>query len=216
MRRLIGKAALAIMLTFVILLSSVNTSMLIGSLGQNVNPNQNENSYYLSLIGCPASITAGQSFSGVTVTVYNSNGVIMTNYTGEIYFTSTDPKATLPYTSQNNYTFTTGISGDNGVHNFSGFNLVTSGFQTITVTDGSVSATSGTITVNHDAPVSLQISPKTASITAGFQQAYTSTASDSFGNFWDVSGLTVWFVDSGAQGSWSGNVYTSAKAGYGP
>ena len=72
---------------------------------------------------------------------------------------------------------------------------------------------SAVLTVTHGSPVSLVVGSTVSSLTAGSSATYTATAFDSFGNFWDVSGLTVWFVDSGAQGSWSGNVYTSAKAG---
>src|SRR5208283_5352447 len=93
------------------------------------------------------------------------------------------------------------------------FNLVTAGSQTITATDGSVSATSSAITVSPSSAVQLQISPATATIVAGSSQTYTATATDYYGNSWDVSTSTVWIIDSGAKGHWSSNVYTSAKSG---
>ena len=213
MRRLIVKMALAVVLTFIVLLASVNSGALTASLAQQVKSDQSQDSNYFTITGFPNSVIAGQSFSGVTVAVYNSSGIILANYTGQVYFTSTDPKATVPYTSQSNYTFTIGATGDNGVHTFSGFNLVTAGSQTITVTDGSISASTNSVTVNPASPTVLQITPKTATITAGSAQSYTATATDYFGNSWSVSSSTLWFIDSGAQGSWSGNVYTSAKAG---
>src|SRR5208283_3782464 len=89
MRRLIVKAALALMLTFIVLLSSVNMEAIKFSAAKQVTNNGNQSSYYFTLSGVPSSATAGQSFSGVTVTVYFSNGTVMTNYNGQVYFTST-------------------------------------------------------------------------------------------------------------------------------
>ena len=61
--------------------------------------------------------TAGQSQT-FTVTAVDSNGNVATSYSGTIAFTSTDgqvaPGDGLPLA----YTFTTGPSGDNGVHTF--------------------------------------------------------------------------------------------------
>ena len=57
------------------------------------------------------------------------------------------------------------------------------------------------------------ISSVGSSVVAGLSKVYSATASDVFGNTWDVTSLTSWSVSSGAGGSWSGNVYTSAKAG---
>ena len=170
-------------------------------------------SNYFTITGAPSTATAGQSINGITVTAYNSNGQVLTSYTGQVYFTSTDSRATLPYTSQSTYTFTTGVSGDNGVHVFSGINLVTAGSQTITVTDGTMSGTSPTIIVSPAALYQIQVSPKTATIVTGSQITYTATASDYYGNTWDVSASTFFYIDSGAHGSWSNNVYTSASTG---
>ncbi len=88
----------------------------------------------------------------------------------------------MPYTSQSKYAFTTTTKGDRGIHTFSGFNLVTAGSQTITVTDGSISATTNAITVNPSSPTRIQIAPKTATVTAGSKQAYTATVTDYYGN----------------------------------
>jgi hypothetical protein len=104
---------------------------------------------HFTITGYPSSRTAGQNFgsNNVVITVYDGGNNILTGYTGQIYFTSTDNQAVLPYTPGSKYTF---VSGDNGVHTFAGtgFTLNTAGSQTITITDGSVSATSNSITVN--------------------------------------------------------------------
>ncbi|MDM7998689.1 MAG: hypothetical protein QUS33_01480, partial [Dehalococcoidia bacterium] len=58
------------------------------------------------------------------------------------------------------------------------------------------------------------ISPDTATIVAGNTQAYTSQSIDQFGNaIADVTSSTAFSIQSGAGGSWSANVYTSASAG---
>jgi hypothetical protein len=75
----------------------------------------------------PVSSPGGSSFS-VTVKVQNGDGTTRTGYLGTVHFTSTDGSATLPP----NYMF---VSGDNGVHTFSGVVLRTGGSQTITVSD---------------------------------------------------------------------------------
>jgi hypothetical protein len=108
----------------------------------------------------PSSTTAGQNFGSndVTVTAYDAYGNVKTDYTGQVYFTSTDQQAVLPCTSGSRYTFTTGAGGDNGVHAFAGtgFTLNTLGSHTISVTDGTVSLTSFPITVSP-AAVSITI-----------------------------------------------------------
>lgn len=69
------------------------------------------------------------------------------------------------------------------------------------------------LTVNHASVVSLSVSPSTATITTGSHEAFTATATDAYSNVWDATTSTVWVIDSGAGGSWSGNVYSSVTAG---
>lgn len=91
MRRLPrGNTLSAIILAVIILISTLSTAELY-TLSQNSFVNGAPTKYY-TITGYPSSTTAGLSFSGVTVTVYNSNGKVATGYTGKVYFTSTDPK----------------------------------------------------------------------------------------------------------------------------
>ena len=117
----------------------------------------------------PSSTSAGQNFGSndVTVSAYDAYGSVKTDYTGQVYFTSTDPQAVLPCTSGSKYTFTTGAGGDNGVHAFAGtgFTLKTPGSQTISVTDGTVSLTSSPITVS---PAALSITITSDPTSSGF------------------------------------------------
>ena len=63
------------------------------------------------LVAVPPSSTAGAAFS-MTVTAQDAGGTTLTTYTGQVTFSSSDPAAVLPA----NYTFTTGVGADNGVH----------------------------------------------------------------------------------------------------
>ncbi len=129
-------------------------------------------------LSTPGSVTAGSSFGSVTVTAYDGNGNLKTDFTGSIYFTSSDSSATLPYISSSRYTF---VSGDNGVHTFSGFILKTAPSQTITATDGSISTASSSIIVN-DAGVSKFVFAAIGTQTAGVAFNVGITAQDAFGN----------------------------------
>jgi hypothetical protein len=86
------------------------------------------------------------------------------------------------------------------------------GSWTITAVVSSFSATTPIIVV-HGSASSIAISPKTQIVNAGSTQTFTATATDSNGNSWNINNSTVWIIDSGAAGSWTNNVYTSAKAG---
>ena len=130
-------------------------------------------------ITAPASATAGQSFGNVIVTAYDSANSVVTGYTGQVYFTSTDGAAVLPYTSGSRYPF---VSGDNGVHTFSGFTLKTAGSRTITVTDGTKSATSSAINVSPGALNSFAFNTISSPQTVDTGFSITITAKDAYGN----------------------------------
>ena len=58
--------------------------------------------------------------------------------------------------------------------------------------------------------LALTISPTNPTIAAGSYLGFAATAVDSCGNSWDVTNLISWGIASGANGSWSGNIYTAA------
>ncbi len=104
---------------------------------------------YLTITPSDKITATGSSLIGnITVTAYDVSDNIKTDYTGSVYFTSTDTQAVLPYMASENYTFTL---ADSGIHVFpgSGFTLKTLGNQTISVTDAfaKVNATSNPILV---------------------------------------------------------------------
>ncbi len=73
----------------------------------------------------------------------DSSNNVVPGYTGTVHFTTSDGGAvTLP----SDYTF---VTGDHGVHTFTGVTLVTAGSQTVTATDtvtGGFGTTSVTVT----------------------------------------------------------------------
>jgi len=95
------------------------------------------------ITGYPNSSTVGQNFGNndVIVTAYDAYGNPKTDYTGSIYFISTDPQAILPCNESNKYTFTVEDKGQRKF-NGSGFTLRASGNQRIIVTDGKITAES--------------------------------------------------------------------------
>ncbi len=78
------------------------------------------------LISAPSTAQTGVAF-GLTLTVVDAYGNIVTGYTGTVHFSSSDQQAGLPA----DYTFG---SGDAGMHTFS-VTLQTLGMQSITITD---------------------------------------------------------------------------------
>jgi hypothetical protein len=96
------------------------------------------------LITAPPTAVSGTPFD-VTITALDPSGNVDTNYQGTVTFTTTDPDSSVALPAD--YTFTTGVGGDNGVHTFpGGLILVTVGDQTIIGTD-TVSGITGSATV---------------------------------------------------------------------
>jgi len=146
---------------------------------------------YFTITGYPAATTAGDAFSApannIVITAYDAYGNLKTNYTGQVYFTSTDAQAVLPYTSGSKYTFTTGAGADNGTHTFSaaGFTLKSTASKTITITDGTVANASNAITVNPATLDSYTITGYPGTTTAGENFSANNiiiTAKDAYGN----------------------------------
>ena len=155
-----------------------------------------------TMAGVPGAVTAGQAFStDVTVTAYDAYGNQKTNYTGQVYFESTDGNATITHNALNPYQF---VSADNGAHTFAGseFTLKTAGAQTITVTDGTVSKESSAIDVSPAALNDFTLSAG-SNQTAGVGFPLTvSGAVDAYGNAW--SGTVSVAVASGGGASPNG------------
>ncbi|MFL5346260.1 MAG: beta strand repeat-containing protein [Hyalangium sp.] len=136
----------------------------------------------------PATATAGSAFS-VTVTAQDAYGNVATGYTGTVQFSSGDAQATLP----GNYTF---ASGDLGSRLFN-VTLGTAGSQSLSVTDGSLSA-SASITVGPGTAASLALTGLPASVTAGTPASVTVTVHDAYGNVATGYTGTVHFTSTDA------------------
>lgn len=152
----------------------------------------------------PESVKAGEYFQ-ITVAALDKDGKIKTDYTGTVSFASSDNLVTLPA----DYTYKV---TDSGSKEFT-VKFKTSGNQTITVKDGTVSLKSGNIFVKPSDAVSLEISPVNSKAALGDAVEFKTTAKDVFGNTFDVTGKTKFFIDSEAKGTWVGNFYKSAVEG---
>src|SRR5713101_5635894 len=150
-------------------------------------------------VTAPGAATAGTAFN-VTVTAKDPYNNTVTNYTGTITFTSSDPQAVLP----GSYTF---VAGDNGVHTFSnGVTLKTAGSQTVTETDGGGHTGSATVNVTFasgGATKLLVTAPASSAAGAAFN--VTVTALDQFNNTVTNYTGTVQFTSSDGQALLPGN-----------
>ena len=151
--------------------------------------------------------TAGTGFD-VTVTALDQFWNTATTYAGTVHFTSTDGQAILPA----DYTF---VPGDSGSHTFSGVVLGTAGGQTITATDASDSMLTGTsakVTISVGPLDHLVLTPPSATITFGGNQAYAAEGFDQFNNSRGVvTGATTFSI--APDGACAGAVCTPASAG---
>lgn len=84
---------------------------------------------------------------------------------------------------------------------------------TISGAGGPVVATTG-VSVTHGSAVSLVISPRDATATAGDWVTYTAVATDAFGNDWDATGEVAW--STGGGNLFAGNVLSATVAGTWP
>lgn len=158
---------------------------------------------HFSITGNPGTAQANVALSDpLVVTAFDQYDNRKTDYTGSVYFASSDANAVLPYTSSAKYTYTTGSGGDNGVHNFTGIIMKTTGSKNITVTDALPEpdvTSSISLTVNPGVLSSFSVSGNTpTSVMAGAAFStpgnnITVTALDDCGNIkTDFSGA-VWF-----------------------
>ncbi|MFZ5917183.1 MAG: invasin domain 3-containing protein [Chloroflexota bacterium] len=129
--------------------------------------------------GFPTTIAAGEPFSGIVVTAYDVYGNVKTDYSGSIYFTSTDPQAVLPFTAGSTYQFS---PDDAGQHLFAeSLELRTTGVQRISITDGALTRTGDDITVTHGDLAQFTLAAPTSGV-AGQAFTLTLTVRDAFGN----------------------------------
>src|SRR5207249_2024207 len=160
--------------------------------------------------GFPSPTTAGVAGYFV-VTALDFYGNTEVNTTRTLAFSSTDSQAVLPA----NYTLTTGLSGDNGVHVFSA-TLKTAGSRSLTATataNGTITGSQTGITVNAAAAARLTISAP-LSVSAGMPFTITVTALDAFGNAAKGYLGAVAFTSSDPRAALPPNyTFTSADAG---
>lgn len=159
---------------------------------------------YFTISGIPTSSVAGNIFQ-IIVKAYGDDGLVKTDYTGTIRFSSTDIKAVLPA----DYTFQ---SSNLGSKSFS-IAYDGSGSQSITVTDSAakISKTSTITSVKPGPAIDIAINPADKAIYAGEKVEYKILAKDSFNNSFDVTDKATFAKNAG--GSWNKNVYTAAKEG---
>ena len=173
-------------------------------------------SYMPSLVytaGSGQSLAAGQISSLVTVQLQDSFGSLTSGVTFTLSSTSSTGGFYSNQAGTNEISSITILAGSS-LGSFY-YKDTAAGTPTLTVLSQGVASaiTEFTITSHTSAVDHITISPPTATIAAGASQSYSATAYDQYGNSWNVTPSTSWSISSGAGGSWSGNVYTSANAG---
>ena len=149
--------------------------------------------------------TAGGAFN-VTVTAKDAFGNVVTGYVGTVHFTSTDGTAVLPA----DYTFT---GGDAGVHTFP-VTLKTAGSQTVTVTQGAVTGTTSSVTVNPGAVSGFALTGVPATVVSGTPASVTVTAQDAYANTVTTYTGTVHFSSNDPLATLPGDyTFTGGDAG---
>ncbi|MFP2957090.1 Ig-like domain-containing protein [Myxococcus sp. 1LA] len=136
----------------------------------------------LALTGLVSPVAAGAAGS-VEVSLRDTFDNVVTDYTGQVRFTSTDADADLP----DDYTF---IAADAGRRTFTGVRLRTAGTQSVTVVDTARPELTDTleVEVTTGAAATLELSTLPTEVAAGAAQSLTVTARDGFGNI--VTGYT--------------------------
>ena len=103
-------------------------------------------------------------------------------------------------------------SGAGGSWSGNVYTSAKAGTWTVTGVYGGLSDTAS-LTVTPAAPISITVSPKQQLWLLVSASLTRQSPTDVYGNSWDVTGLATWSISSGAGGSWSRGVYTSATAG---
>src|SRR5205807_2236600 len=127
--------------------------------------------------GFPSSTTAGVAHD-VTVTATDAYGNTDTNSEGQTSIMRTDCKAVLRVSA---HTITTGVSADNGVHQFS-VTLETLGTWSIAASSFPTRRSSDLIAVTPAAASHFVVNGFPSSTTAGVAHDVTVTATDAYGN----------------------------------
>lgn len=151
----------------------------------------------LEITNIPVSVQAGQQFSDtLLVTAYNQYGQIEITYAGTVTWNTSDTneEVLLPVDD--------GTGWDNGTKKFAGalFKLCTAGTQWLSVSDGSISSTNYSLTVEPASLDSFQISGVPENVEAGsyFNSDIEITAYDMFGNVKkDYQGDVEWISSDG-------------------
>jgi hypothetical protein len=152
--------------------------------------------------------------SDFTVELRDPYGNRDTNFTGNVVFSSNDPQATfLPP----NYTYTSGLGGDNGIFTFiGGSTLKTTGTtRSITATSGSITGTQSPIVVTPNVATRFDVDQFPVTTTAGDTHNFRVTARDAYGNI--ATGYTgsVTFTSDDLQAEFvpTGHTFTAADMG---
>ena len=162
--------------TFAVILRTSGTQTVtvanaLGSQQTSATVNPSSTATTLTLAGMPANLTAG-TLTKLTITMRDSFNNIVTNYSGTIALTSTDPAATLPATV---------VLTNEGTKTFD-VTLKTVGARTVTASAGGALQDTESTTVTPAGAVRFEWVDPPAAFTAGIAGNVTLTARDAYDN----------------------------------
>jgi hypothetical protein len=160
-------------------------------------------------VTAPSGAVAGVPLN-VVVKATDAGGNVITNYTGTVHFTSTDPRAVLPA----DYTF---FASDKGTKTFGGVELLTAGTSGFSVTDSadsSLTGSEGGIVVSPASASSFTVTSAPTEATAGVAANIMLTVKDLFGNVATGYRGTIHVSSTDSQAILPGNyAFTAADGG---
>ncbi|MFL5312619.1 MAG: beta strand repeat-containing protein [Myxococcales bacterium] len=129
----------------------------------------------LTLAGIPATTVAG-ALLPATVAAVDSHGNLVTDFTGTVHFSSTDPNATLPPD-------TAFVGTNGGVRSFS-VALTTAGPRSVSVSQvgGTVTGATANVTVSNAPANRITLDAHAAQVAVDTNAVFTVTIRDRFGN----------------------------------
>jgi hypothetical protein len=186
--------------------NDVNNNSVTGSEG-NITVQPGSDPPVILVTGFPSPTVAGQKHC-FTLTVEDGQGHVLTSYLGTVHFSSSDSKA---WFSAQDYAF---AASDQGVHTFYAA-LKTAGAQSITATDASNNAITGSesgIQVSPGAATHLLMTGFPSPDLAGVTHLFTVTAEDAYGNVATGYRGTIHLTCSDHRAKFSVNKYTFTAA----
>ncbi len=173
-------------------------------------------SYALTLAytaGAGQSLVANQVSSAVTVQLQDYFGYVTSGITFNLASNSTTGKFYSDSIGTQQISAVTISKGSSSASFY--YKDTATGTSTITAsaTAANSAITQFSIAAHSSTASTLTVSSSVSAVTQGSTVTFAATATDAYGNRWDVTSATHWGITQAAGGLWNGNVYTADNVG---